>query len=401
MNVPNDPKVFSFFSGALGLDLGFEQEGFKIVSACEADKHCIETIKRNSNIENILSDIWNVHQETLYDQNLLRKGERPLAFIGGPPCQSFSTAGSRKGFDDRRGNALLKYVDLITSYRPRFAVIENVRGLLSSPLRHVPHRDRANDFVDGIDTLPGSALRLVLNLLESAGYKISFNLYNAANFGVPQSRERVVLLCTLDEKPLPFLFPTHSERDDYGLPKWKTVRDAIGDLVSETHTYEQFPEPRLKYFKLLREGQNWRNLPSELQLEAMGKSYFSGGGKTGFFRRLAWNKPSCTLVTSPTMPATDMCHPEEDRPLSVQEYLRLQQFPDGWQVAGSVREQYRQIGNAVPVGLGRAIALCIRRRLHEDDKCPPDDFPFSRYKDTDHVRWRLSVEKAMGRQVKL
>jgi len=103
------------------------------------------------------------------------------------------------------------------------------------------------------------------------------------------------------------------------------------------------------------------------------------------------------------MPATDMCHPEEDRPLSVQEYLRLQQFPDGWQVAGSVREQYRQIGNAVPVGLGRAIALCIRRRLSEEDICPPKEFPFSRYEGTDHENWQLNFgrslkEKSGGRK---
>ena len=102
-----------------------------------------------------------------------------------------------------------------------------------------------------------------------------------------------------------------------------------------------FPKSRLKYYRKLKEGQNWRNLSLKLQKEALGKSFYLGGGKTGFLRRLAWNKPSPTLVTDPMMPATDLGHPVEDRPLSIQEYKRIQEFPDNWKLSGNLRNQYK------------------------------------------------------------
>ena len=98
------------------------------------------------------------------------------------------------------------------------------------------------------------------------------------------------------------------------------------------HQHLNFPKNRLKYYKKLKAGQNWRNLSIPLQKEALGKSYFSGGGKTGFLRRLDWNKPSPTLVTDPMMPATDLAHPTQDRPLSIEEYKRIQEFPDNWKL---------------------------------------------------------------------
>lgn len=107
---------------------------------------------------------------------------------------------------------------------------------------------------------------------------------------------------------------------------------------------------------MLGPGQCWRDLPREVQKVAMGKSYLSQGGKTGFYRRLSWDSPSPTLVTSPMMPATSLAHPEEDRALSIEEYARIQMFPDDWKFAGNLKDIYKQIGNAVPVGLGFAAA---------------------------------------------
>ncbi|MFP4300304.1 MAG: DNA cytosine methyltransferase, partial [Spirulinaceae cyanobacterium] len=118
---------------------------------------------------------------------------------------------------------------------------------------------------------------------------------------------------------------------------------------------------RLQYLKLLKAGQNWRSLPKELQPEAMGGAYQSGGGKVGFYRRLAWDKPSPTITTSPHQKATDMCHPVELRPLSVRECARIQTFPDDWQFCGSITSKYRQIGNAVPVKLAEAIGQHLVR----------------------------------------
>ena len=138
---------------------------------------------------------------------------------------------------------------------------------------------------------------------------------------------------------------------------------------------------------MLKPGQNWRNLPIELQPEALGKSYYLGGGKTGFFRRLAWDRPAPTLVTHPAMPATDLAHPEEDRPLSVQEYKRVQEFPDNWIIEGSILDRYKQIGNAVPISLGKAVGVCLRNALNNQQITQIDDFKYSRYTKTSDILW--------------
>jgi DNA (cytosine-5)-methyltransferase 1 len=187
------------------------------------------------------------------------------------------------------------------------------------------------------------------------------------------------------------LTPTHSEDGSHGLPVWNKLRGALVGL--DQHTHLNFPEKRLKYYRMLTAGQNWRSLTPDLQQEALGKSYFSGGGKTGFLRRLHWEKPSPTLVTHPAMPATDLAHPEEDRPLSIQEYKRIQEFPDDWQLAGPLIEQYKQVGNAVPVSLGHAVGKLIRDLLSGTDQAPPQDFRFSRYQATSHNDWLQVFEQ--------
>ena len=138
---------------------------------------------------------------------------------------------------------------------------------------------------------------------------------------------------------------------------------------------------------MLKPGQNWRGLPLDIQPLAMGKSFNSGGGRTGFFRRLAWDRPSPTLVTHPAMPATDLCHPEEHRPLSIQEYKRIQQIPDSWDLAGKLIDQYRQIGNAVPAGLGVAVGRLLLTAMDGKEQSPPINFKFSRYVNTSHADW--------------
>ena len=169
---------------------------------------------------------------------------------------------------------------------------------------------------------------------------------------------------------MPHLMPTHSEDGALGLPKWRTFREAVEGFAKEGASSYRIPEKRLKYYRMLKPGQYWRHLPRELQKEALGASYYAGGGKTGFFRRLAWDGPAPTLVTHPAMPATDLSHPVEDRPLSIEEYKRIQEFPDDWQIEGSLIEQYRQLGNAVPVSLGRAVGRllidCIDRQENKD-----------------------------------
>jgi DNA (cytosine-5)-methyltransferase 1 len=384
-------KALSFFSGAMGLDLGLEKAGIDVLLACEFDKACRATIEANKPEIALLKDINDYDAAQVREAAGLGAREDIDLVVGGPPCQAFSSAGHRRGFEDSRGNVFLKYVDLGLALRPKYFVIENVRGLLSAPLRHRPHGQRGPGFPPLADEeLPGGALAHIINMLEGAGYGVSFNLYNAANFGTPQIRERVIIVASRDGKSLPFLKPTHSETGLHGLPRWRTFREAVSGLESVEHEHVRFPEKRLKYFRKLKEGQNWRNLPPSLQKEALGNSYYAGGGKTGFLRRLAWDKPAPTLVTHPAMPATDLCHPVFDRPLSVQEYARLQEFPDEWQFRGGTLDKYRQIGNAVPLGLGKALGVLVCDALRGRAAGCDFQFPHSRYRGTDHISWMHS-----------
>jgi len=386
------PIVLSFFSGAMGLDLGLEKAGFHIKLACEYDKHTQVTIKHNAPNLPLLTDINDYSSADILEAAGLSKGDEIDLIVGGPPCQAFSTAGKRQAFNDARGNSFLKYIDLALELRPKFIVIENVRGLLSCPMKHRPHQQRGRDFPDlSEDELKGGALNFVLHKLRQSGYGYSFNLYNSANFGTPQKRERVIIICSRNGQVPPYLEPTHSEFPEFGLKPWKSFREAVHGINDVTHL--NFPEKRLVYYRMLKDGQNWRNLPVELQKEALGKSYYAGGGKTGFLRRLAWDKPSPTLVTHPAMPATDLAHPEEDRPLSVEEYKRVQEFPDDWKICGPLVQQYKQIGNAVPVSLGFAVGSVIQKLLK--NKCVKEfpNFPYSRYKKTSTEAWESEFSK--------
>ena len=385
--------ALSFFSGAMGLDLGLERAGIAPVLACEFDKACRATIQVNRPDIALLGDI------NAYDARQIREaaglGKRqPIDLIaGGPPCQAFSSAGQRRGFEDARGNVFLKYIELAMELRPRILVIENVRGLLSAPLRHRPHEQRGKGFPSLTEAeQPGGALRHVIDLMEAEGYGVSFNLYNAANFGAPQIRERIILVASRDGTCAPFLTPTHDHAGSHGLPMWRTFREAVAGLEEAQQEYVRFPEKRLVYYRQLTAGQNWRSLPEALQRKALGKSFEAGGGKTGFLRRLAWDKPAPTLVTHPAMPATDLCHPQLDRPLSVQEYARVQQFPDDWRFAGTLLDKYRQIGNAVPVDLGAAVGRLVAARLAGKSARAPAGFAYSRYKGTSHLDWALARE---------
>lgn len=378
--------ALSFFSGAMGLDQGIEQAGFDIKLACEMDKYCRQTIALNRPNMALIGDINSYSADDVLIYAGLTRADDIDLIVGGPPCQAFSTAGKRSGFNDDRGNAFLTYLEIVLNIRPKYFVIENVRGLLSCPMKHRPHGMRGADFPDlTLDELPGGALNFILSIIKKSGYAFSFNLYNSANFGTPQVRERVVIVCSRDGIKPPFLVPTHSADGKNGFKKWKTFEQATKGL--NNHHHLTFPEKRLRFYRMLTAGQNWRSLPENLQREALGNAYFAGGGKTGFLRRLAWDKPAPTLVTHPAMPATDLAHPEQDRPLSIEEYKRIQEFSDNWQLAGPLIEQYKQIGNAVPASLGNAIGSLIFKLLKAENIQCHSNFTFSRYKNTTDEEW--------------
>lgn len=378
MDGSQDITALSFFSGALGLDLGMEQAGIKPILLCENDRKCRMTIQSERPDAALIGDINEYSPDEIMEKAGLNPGDHVDLIFGGPPCQAFSTAGARRAFDDARGNVFLKYLEVVEGIKPTYIVIENVRGLLSTPF----------PVVEGGEPQKGGALKLILKKLEDAGYSVSFNLYNAANFGAAQIRERVVLIGKLGKEKVSYLTPTHDADGRFGLPKWRTFRDAVQGLDEKSMHGMQFPEKRLRYFRMLSEGQYWKNLPEEIQREAMGKSYGLSGGKTGFYRRIWFDRPCPTLVTTPTMPATDLCHPTLDRPLTIEEYKRVQGFPDDWQICGDVMDVYKQVGNAVPVALGRAIGKAIIDDMNGVNRAADfEGFPYSRYRHTSDLTW--------------
>ena len=376
-------STLSFFSGCLGLDLGLKKAGMQHLLFCENDKHCRETISTNEPKTPLINDILKYTSGDIRKLAGLGRNESPDLIVGGPPCQAFSTAGKRKSFKDPRGNVFLYFIKMIDELKPKYFVIENVRGLLSAALKHRPHNMRGKNFPPLTEEeAPGGVLNHILKELTNSGYKVSFNLYNSANYGVPQVRERIVLIGNLDGERVPFIEPTHEQGNEYNLKKWVTFKQAIKGLKEEEMEYIKFPAKRLKYLKLLKDGQNWKNLPKELQKEALGKSYFSGGGKTGFLRRISSDKPSPTVLTNPAMPASDLCHPKQNRPLSVQEYKRIQQIPDNFELSGTTLQKYKQIGNAVPVGFGKSVGKAIIDHFNGElwDESQFPGFKYSRYK---------------------
>ncbi|GET38322.1 DNA cytosine methyltransferase [Microseira wollei] len=371
----NDKLIsISLFAGAFGLDLGMEQAGFHTVNVVEIDPDAVKTIVLNRPhlFEcAVPRDIQQVSSQTLLEQagrvlgigRSLRAGEVDIV-TGGPPCQPYSTAGKRGSIGDPRGSLFMDFIPIVEEVQPRFFVMENVRGLLSAPIRHRPHHQRGLGFPPlEPDEMPGSALQVVLAEMKRIGYEVNYGLLNAADYGVPQVRERVIFIGSRDGQSVTLPLPIYSEKGIRGLPKWLTLKDALEELVDTQPEYIPYSESRIKYLRLLKAGQNWRYLPDELKKEAMGGAYKSGGGKVGFYRRLSWDKPSPTVTTSPHQKATDMCHPEELRPLSVRESARIQTFPDDCIFYGSTASKYRQIGNAVPVLLAKAIGEYLHKRL--------------------------------------
>lgn len=339
-------KAISLFSGAEGLDIGLEQAGIEIVLGQDAEPACVRTM--NANRRTCLAgDIRQIQAQDILDVTKMTQGE-PFLICGGPPCQPFSTAGKRLGINDPRGSLFMDFVRMIDEIRPRFFIMENVKGLLSAKLKTS----------DGHDT-DTNVIEIILDAFEKLNYKITYGLLDAVNYGVPQFRERVIIIGSRDNENIFLPIPTHFQMHQNPDYRWRVLRQTIKDLESSPGECEKFTPERLKYLKLVPEGGNWNNLPDNLKPMAMGGAYQSGGGKVGFYRRLSYAQPAPTLVTSPVQKATMMCHPTQDRPLSIAEYARIQQFPDGYMITGTLQQKYKQIGNAVPAGLGRAIGEAL------------------------------------------
>jgi DNA (cytosine-5)-methyltransferase 1 len=347
-NATHSYPVVSLFSGAMGLDLGLNQAGLRVAVSQDIDKWCVETMRRNGHLA-IEGDIRALIEADPSCQFLLAASgvqqESVFAVVGGPPCQSFSTAGKRLGVEDERGQLYLEFIRVVSALRPRFFIMENVKGLASMPSNPLDKKSKP-------------VLQDILEAFEKIGYATVHGVLDAVHYGTPQFRERLVIIGSRDNEAVFLPRPTHFPMHQNPNLRWQTLGDALGNL-DDSGPHANFSPAVMKYLKLLPEGGNWKNLPSDLIQEAMGGAYASGGGKVGFYRRLSRSEPSPTLVTSPIQKATMLCHPSELRPLSVREYARLQKFPDDWKFEGKVSDCYRQIGNAVPTPLGCALGQML------------------------------------------
>ena len=359
-------SIMSLFSGAMGLDLGLEAAGFHTALALEINLDAIDTISNNRPLLPIITEkIEDVTTQAILQKAQLRQRETCIV-SGGPCCQTFSTVGKRESLADSRGDLFREFKRVVAEARPRFFIMENVKGILSAAVKHRPLKKRGPGHPPlSPDEELGSALRVICDELSELKYYVVFGLLNCADYGTPQTRWRVAFIGSRDGEDIVLPSPSHAQIVTNGNLPWITLRQSIGRLKDKDPEYLEFRTSQKVFLRRLCAGENWRNLPEKLQKDALKGAFTSWGGRCGFYRRLAWNKPAPTLTTSPTGSATTLCHPIDLRPLSIKEYRALQQFPRSWKFSGSTTQKYIQIGNAVPLGLGKAIGTMFRKVMRK------------------------------------
>jgi DNA (cytosine-5)-methyltransferase 1 len=330
-----DPKpsftAIELFAGAGGLALGLEMAGIKCVALNELDKWACQTLRNNR-------PNWNVLEGDVKKFSFHAYQGKVDIVTGGFPCQAFSYAGKKLGLEDARGTLFYEFARVVQEVQPLICIGENVRGLLSH---------------DNGKTLQG-----MISILDEIGYEVQpVRVLNAVHYQVPQKRERLILVALKKGLGIRYQYPQPSK-------VIYTLQDALkkGVLFNTDVPSSPglaYPPKKKAVLALVPPKGCWRDLPPDVQKEYMGKSYFLGGGKTGMARRIGWDEPCLTLTCSPAQKQTERCHPEETRPFTVREYARIQTFPDDWIFAGATGQQYKQIGNAVPVHLGKAIGLSL------------------------------------------
>lgn len=325
-------NVIELFAGGGGLALGLEKSGLQCIMLNDIDKWACETLKKNR-------PHWNVIHEDISKIDFAPYKGTVDIMTGGFPCQSFSYAGKKLGFNDIRGTLYYEYARAVKEVQPAICIGENVRGLVN-------HDN-------------GRTIQAMKDILTELGYTVlEPKILKAIFYRVPQKRERLVIVAIRNDLAhLPFLYPEPHT-------KIYTLKDALkkGELFNtdvSASSGQKYPKRKSEIMSLVPPGGYWRDLPLELQKEYMLKSYYLGGGKTGMARRMSWDEPCLTLTCAPAQKQTERCHPEETRPFTVKEYARIQTFPDDWEFMGKLTNQYKQIGNAVPVNLSYEIGCSI------------------------------------------
>lgn len=344
----------------MGLDLGLERAGFDIRLANDVDPAAVDTIKVNRPGLPVIS----TSAGALSGKHLLTSAALSGVDLlsGGPPCQSFSTAGRRLSVDENlNGPLVFEFLRLVDEIRPRAFIMENVRGILSAPLywRALPYNNNGKR----IDDQYGALLNALLSQIDTIGYSAQVFELNAADYGVPQSRTRIFIVGFAEGHMMRRPEPKFSKEGDLLLEPWMTIRDAWRDMPEDTSFCAKFSERKMRYLKMVPPGGNWRCLPEDIQKESMGRAFFAKGGRTGYWRRLSLDETSPTILTEPQNASTSLCHPAEDRPITVREAARIQTFPDDWAFVGRGMQQYRLVGNAVPPLLAQAVGDCVLEAL--------------------------------------
>jgi DNA (cytosine-5)-methyltransferase 1 len=335
ITISNDPKTnnkkYTFIevcAGGGGLSAGLIKAGFTPILLNDNNNDCCKTLKKNHPDVNVVCKSMDKIDYTQF----INKVD---LLTGGVPCQSFSQAGLRKGLDDPRGNLMIKFIEILNLVKPKIFMIENVKGLLT--------HDKGKTIEKIIDSLNTNKL-----------YNISYKCLDASKYGVPQKRERVFIVGVLKNITHSFEFPKESLTN-------KVLKDVLHNVPKSDGA--KYNEYKIKLFKMIPQGGCWVNLPENLQKEYLKNSYNSGGGKRGILYRLSMEKPSLTLLCTPSQKQTERCHPLEERPLTIREYARVQTFDDNYEFIGSINSQYKQIGNAVPVELAKHIGEALIKLL--------------------------------------
>lgn len=332
----NKITSIELFAGAGGLALGMEKAGFSHVALNEFNKDASNTLVLNRPNWNVLSD--SISNISWFDY----KGKVDIV-SGGFPCQAFSHSGKRLGLEDTRGTLFYEFARTLKEVEPLCFLAENVKGLLT-------HDN-------------GKTLKIIIDTFSDLGYYVFQPLLlNANDYEVAQKRERLLIFGVKKEFKEHFVFTSPPKKEKIVLKDILISNKYYSNPITESEG-TKYSENKIKYFNLIPEGGNWKNLSLDLQKEYLGKMFYSGGGKTGILKRLSMNQPSVTILTSPSQKQTDRCHPLEIRPLTVRESARIQSFPDEWKFSGSTSSKYKQIGNAVPVNLGYHVGLYIIKQI--------------------------------------
>lgn len=387
------PKLISLFSGAMGLDLGLEKAGFETLYCVENNQYAVKTIKHNRpELPVFDKSITEISGSQIRNEIGLGEEEEIDLVAGGPPCQAFSVFGNRLGIEDSRGQLVFEFIRLIDELRPKYFLMENVRGLLSiSVIPKSLKKDKKYEYVDPDLFEKGSLLKVIFNEFKKIGYSANCYVVNSVNYGSPQIRERVLIIGNKYFENIKFSKPTHSNRPEDALPAFKTLGDVIGPesgFSDSNPDVLNFSPRKLKYLSMIPEGGNWRSLSVDIQKESMGKSWYLKGGRSAYWRKLSFSFPSPTVVTMPNHAGTSMCHPTELRAISVMEAAAIQEFPLKWEFLGPTSEKFKQIGNAVPVKLGETAGKVILQSIQKTNALIGNYYPQNKaiYNDIVHIR---------------